>query len=44
MAQKQTITKAEIAEHFVSVDQLHEDLTNLVHNYYAQPHTQRMAV
>jgi len=35
MAQKQTITKAEIAEHFVSVDQLHEDLTNLVHNYYA---------
>jgi len=35
MATKQTITKAEIAEHFVSVDQLHEDLTNLVHNYYA---------
>ena len=32
---KQTKTKAEIAEHFVSVDQLHEDLTNLVHNYYA---------
>jgi len=44
MATKQTITKAEIAEHFVSVDQLHEDLTNLVHNYYAQPQAQRMAV
>ena len=44
MAQKQTISKAEIAEHFVSVDQLHEDLTNLVHNYYAQKHAQRMAV
>ena len=44
MAKKQTITKAEIAEHFVSVDQLHEDLTNLVHDYYAQRQTQRMAV
>lgn len=32
---KSTITKAEIAEHFVSVDQLHEDLKNLVHNFYA---------
>ena len=44
MSAKQTITKAEIAEHFVTVDQLHEDLTNLVHNYYAQPNTQRMVV
>ena len=44
MAQKQTISKAEIAEHFVSVDKLHEDLANLVHNYYAQQHPQRMAV
>ena len=35
---KQTITKAEIAEHFVSVNQLHEDLTKLVHDYYAQPY------
>ena len=44
MKTKNTITKAEIAEHFVTVDQLNEDLTKLVHNYYAQPHTQRMAV
>lgn len=41
---KATITKAEIAEHFVTVDQLHEDLTKLVHDYYAQPHSQRQAV
>ena len=39
-----TITKAEIAEHFVTVDQLHDELTNMVHNYYAQPHHQREAV
>lgn len=44
MAQKQTITKAEIAEHFVSVDRLHEDLTNLVHNFYAKTNTQRMVI
>jgi hypothetical protein len=44
MAQKQTITKAEIAEHFVSVDQLHDDLTNMVHNYYAQTSSQRVVV
>ena len=44
MSAKPTITKAEIAEHFVTVDQLHEDLTNLVHNYYSQPHTKRVAV
>ena len=33
---KQTISKAEIAEHFITVEQLHEDLTNLVHSklYY----------
>ena len=43
-SQKQTISKAEIAEHFVSVEQLHEDLTNLVHNYYAQPHAQQIAI
>ena len=40
---KATITKAEIAEHFVTVDQLHEDLTNMVHNYYAQGHSQQQA-
>ena len=39
-----TITKAEIAEHFVTVDQLHDELTNMVHNYYAQPHHQLEAV
>ena len=44
MAQAQTITKADIAEHFVSVDKLREDLTNMVHDYYSQQHTQRMAV
>ena len=44
MKEQHTITKAEIAEHFVTVDQLHEDLTNLVHNYYAQPTNRRMAV
>ena len=44
MKAKNTITKAEIAEHFVTVDQLHEDLKNLVHDYYAQPHSQRQAV
>lgn len=44
MAQKQTITQAEIAEHFVSVDQLHDDLTNMVHNYYAQTSSQRVVV
>lgn len=44
MAQKQTISKAEIAEHFVTVDKLHEDLTNLVHNYYAKSNSQRIAV
>ena len=44
MAQKQTITKAEIAEHFVSVDQLHDDLTNMVHNYYARTNSQRVVV
>ena len=27
-----TITKAEIAEHFVTVDQLHTDLVNMVHD------------
>ncbi len=35
MAQKQTITKAEIAEHFVSVDQLHDELTSLVREHFA---------
>ena len=44
MAQKQTIRKAEIAEHFVSVAQLHDDLTNTVHNYYAQTNSQRVVV
>ena len=44
MAKKQTISKAEIAEHFVSVDKLHEDLTNLVHNYYAKSNSQRIVV
>ncbi len=44
MVQKQTITKAEIAEHFVSVEQLQEDLTTLVHEHYAHPHAQRVAV
>ena len=44
MAQKQTITKAEIAKHFVSVDQLHDELTNMVHNYYAQTNSQRVVV
>ena len=44
MKEQPTITKAEIAEHFVTVDQLHEDLTNMVHNYYAQTSTPRMAV
>ena len=39
-----TITKAEIAEHFVTVDQLHTDLVNMVHDYYAQSHPQRQAV
>lgn len=41
---KQTITKAEIAEHFVTIDQLHTDLTNMVHNYYSQSHTHRQVV
>ncbi len=41
---KQTITKAEIAEHFVTLDQLHDDLVNMVHDYYAQPHNNRVAV
>lgn len=44
MNTKPTITKAEIAAHFVTVDQLHEDLTNLVHDYYAQPHNHQVAV
>ena len=44
MATKQTITKAEIAEHFVTVEQLHEDLTNLVHEHFSRAKTQRMAV
>ncbi len=44
MKDNPTITKAEIAEHFVSVNQLHEDLTKLVHDYYAQHHTQRQVV
>ena len=39
-----TITKAEIAEHFVTLDQLHDDLVNMVHDYYAQPHNNRVAV
>ena len=43
-ARQQTITKAEIAEHFKTVDQLHEDLKNMVHDYYAQNCTPRMAV
>ena len=36
MKEQPTITKAEIAEHFVTVDQLHEDLKNMVHSklYY----------
>ena len=41
---KPTITKKEIAEHFVTVEQLHEDLQNLVHEYYAQKKNQRVAV
>ena len=44
MKTNSTITKAEIAEHFVTVDQLHDDLTNLVHNYYAQTQNHRVAV
>ena len=44
MSAQPTITKAEIAEHFVTVDQLHDELTNMVHDYYAQTHTQRQAV
>ena len=36
-AKKQTISKAEIAEHFVTVEHLHDDLTKMVHDYYAQP-------
>ena len=39
-----TITKAEIAEHFVTVEQLHDDLVNMVHDYYAQPQNHRVAV
>ena len=35
MNSNRTITKAEIAEHFVSVDKLHTDLVNMVHDYYA---------
>ena len=31
-----TITKAEIAEHFVTVEQLHKNLKEMVHNFYAQ--------
>ena len=31
-----TITKAEIAENYVSLDQLQQDLENMVHNYYAK--------
>ena len=44
MSAQPTITKAEIAEHFVTVDQLHDELTNMVHNYYAQPQNHRVAV
>ena len=40
--QTPTITKAEIAEHFVTLDQLHQDLKNLVHAFYGQQ-TQRKA-
>ena len=43
-AKNQTITKAEIAEHFVTVDQLHEDLTNLVHEHFSKAKTHRVAV
>lgn len=32
---KPTITKQEIAEHFVTVEQLHEDLTHLIHEHFA---------
>lgn len=38
-----TITKAEIAEHYVSVEQMHEDLKNLVHNFYARTRKQEAA-
>ncbi len=39
-----TITKAEIAEHFVTVEQLHEDLTKLVHDHYASQSQKKVAV
>ena len=41
---QRTITKSEIAEHFVTVDQLQEDLKNMVHDYYARECTSKVAV
>jgi hypothetical protein len=43
-AKKQTISKAEIAEHFVTVEHLHDDLTKMVHDYYAQPRIHQEAI
>jgi hypothetical protein len=43
-AKKQTISKAEIAEHLVTVEQLHDDFTKMVHDYYAQPRIHQEAI
>ena len=40
---KPTITKKEIAEHYVTVEQLHEDLTRLIKEHFARKKAQQEA-
>ena len=37
------LTKQEIAEHYVSLEQLHEDLTALIKNFYKEKATPKAA-
>ena len=37
------LTKQEIAEHYISLEQLHEDLTALIKNFYKKNATRKAA-